>query len=150
MIKQTRKGALNRLQHSTANPCQACEILHSNKAEIGFGHGRGTCQSHPLSLDTSSPCQISAMFFFLVSPTTSVLVDPTLLHSYLGLCSKVFWVEVPYFGHALHWLSTIWAILFITYNTNKTLISNLIFQLFELNLARMRCEIQVSHARASS
>jgi len=36
------------------------------------------------------------------------------------------------------------------YKTNKTLINNLIYQLSELNLGRMRCEIHVYHAGSTS
>ena len=67
-----------------------------------------------------------------------MFVDPVLLDGYPKLSSKIFRVNMLKFGHASYELSTICGIFFITYKTNKTQINNLIHQLLELNLDRLR------------
>ena len=100
----------------------------------------------PLLSSTSTPCRISAVFFFLTSPTIFLFIDLALLHSYPGLSSKVFRINVPNFWHALHKLSAICIIFFITYKTNKTQKYDQIYQLFEINLGRIRWKIHAHRA----
>ena len=56
----------------------------------------------PYATGTASLCQISAVVFFLISPIIFLLIEPSLLHGYPRLSSKVFWVNVSNFWHALH------------------------------------------------
>jgi len=96
------------------------EFCTQNIAKIGLGKvvplGRGTpCHLtlaalaawhwHPMP----HFCSVFLPYFL---PQFFVLVEPTFLHSYPGLSSKLFWVNVSNFWDALHELSAICAIFF--------------------------------------
>jgi len=84
-------------------PCQVSSILQRNRVEIRFGitvpvAPHASWDWHPLPLGTGSPCQISTLFFFLVSPSIFLLVNLALPHGYLRLSYKLFGLMCPTFG----------------------------------------------------
>ena len=119
-------GKPSQTSGSTVTPSQVSEMLHRNRAKIGFGMSMPLGTSTPFHLTlqpfppgTGGPSQIFIMFIFLIFRTIFVLVDSALLHGHPGLNSRFFRVNVPNFWHALLELYIICAIFFVTNKPTK-------------------------------